>query len=76
MIHKLKILPQYFQAVVDGKKKFEIRNNSDRDFHEGDTVILQEWSEDSGFTGFQITKQIGFMTDFGQKPGYVVFGLE
>lgn len=75
MIHNLKILPQYFNAIVSGKKKFEIRNN-DRDFHEGDTVILKEWSADFGYTGKQVTKQIGFITDYEQKPEFVVFGLE
>jgi ASC-1-like (ASCH) protein len=75
MIHELKILPEYFQAVADGRKKFEIRFTLDRNFHEGDTVILQEWKSDKGYTGFQLTKEIGFITDFGQKPGYVVFGL-
>ncbi|BBN97471.1 DUF3850 domain-containing protein [Sporolactobacillus terrae] len=70
--HKIKILPEYFKAVAEGRKTFEIRNN-DRNYREGDTVVLQEW--DGQYTGFQITKQIGFVTDFEQKPGYVVFGL-
>jgi ASC-1-like (ASCH) protein len=75
MIHDLKLLPQFFKAVEEGKKKFEIRKN-DRNFHEGDTVILHEWSDAKGYTGYQITKKIGFITDYEQKPGHVVFGLE
>ncbi|MFX3616109.1 MAG: DUF3850 domain-containing protein [Sporolactobacillus sp.] len=74
MTHELKILPWYFKAVMSGNKKFEIRKN-DRNFKEGDTVILHEWSEDEGFTGKQITRTIGFLTDFEQKKGFVVFSL-
>ena len=41
--HHLKIMPEYFQAVVDGKKPFEVRYN-DRDFKRRDSVILKEYS--------------------------------
>ncbi|WP_028983305.1 DUF3850 domain-containing protein [Sporolactobacillus terrae] len=72
-IHKIKILPEYFKAVAEGRKPFEIRNN-DRHYQEGDTVVLREWAGEK-YTGFQITKQVGFVTDYEQKQGYVVFGL-
>lgn len=39
MIHELKILPEYFEAVTSGRKQFEIRKN-DRDFKVGDQLIL------------------------------------
>lgn len=35
--HNLKILPEYYIAVSDGSKTFEIRKN-DRDFHLGDIL--------------------------------------
>ena len=42
MIHHLKTKPEYFQAVINGKKPFEIRYN-DRNFKTGDRVILKEY---------------------------------
>lgn len=41
MTHTLKILPEYFNAVLAGRKTFEFRYN-DRDFKVGDLVILRE----------------------------------
>lgn len=46
MEHKLKILPCYFERVLDGSKTFEVRDNSDRGFQMGDSVLLQEYSQD------------------------------
>lgn len=83
--HELKIEPRFFLAVVRGFKRFEIRQN-DRAFHEGDTVVLREWlpaevgplpsfGQLGRYTGRQVTKRIGFLTDYAQQPGYVVFSL-
>lgn len=38
----LKIKPEYFQAVIDGRKPFEIRKN-DRNFKVGDEIYLDEY---------------------------------
>ncbi len=43
VVHDLKIYTQYFKDVVSGDKKFEIRDNTDRNFKVGDTLILREW---------------------------------
>ncbi|QTL92307.1 DUF3850 domain-containing protein [Aeromonas jandaei] len=74
MNHELKILPRYFQPVLDGAKPFEIRDNSDRNFQEGDTVTLNEWDGER-YTGRSVTRLITFVTDYAQQPGYVVFGM-
>lgn len=73
MKHELKIRPEYFAAVVSGYKTFEIRNNADRNFQVGDTLLLWEWG--GGFTGQTVERAISYITDFEQKPGYVVLGL-
>jgi ASC-1-like (ASCH) protein len=73
VVHKIKILPEYFKAVAEGRKTFEIRFD-DRHYREGDTLVLKEWTEGK-YTGYEITKQVGYVTDYEQKPGFVVFSL-
>lgn len=84
MHHRLKILPCYFKAVIEGKKKFEIRDNSDRGFQVGDTVTLSEfdpyyedtWSGVTGYTGKEYEVLITYVTNYNQKPEFVVFEFE
>lgn len=38
----LKILPEYFDALASGKKKYELRLG-DKNIQEGDTLILEEY---------------------------------
>ncbi|MCX2854258.1 MULTISPECIES: ASCH/PUA domain-containing protein [Bacillus] len=71
--HHLKILPEYFEALKDGRKTFEIRHD-DRGFKEGDTLSLNEWQD--GYTGRSIDVHVTYITDFEQKPGYVVLGIQ
>ncbi|BBN97478.1 DUF3850 domain-containing protein [Sporolactobacillus terrae] len=71
--HDLKILPHFFQAVISGTKTFEIRKN-DRNFQPCDLVRLHAW-KDGEYLGLSLTKRIGFVTDYAQKDGYVVFSL-
>ncbi len=73
--HKLKVAPEYYDAVLSGKKLFEIRYN-DRDFEQGDTVELFEYIiEMPTYTGRFLTRKIGYVCDYEQQPGYVVFSL-
>ena len=71
--HELKILPEYFDAVISGRKRFEIRKN-DRDYKVGDQLILKEWSQDD-YTGDSYKAKITYITDYMQRDGYVVLGI-
>ena len=83
MHHELKILPPYFEAVIDGRKTFEIRKD-DRGFQAGDTVTLREYdpeykgyyrSEEGRYTKRKHAATIGYVTAYEQQQGYVVFSL-
>ena len=41
--HHLKIWPEYYKEVVEGRKKAEVRVN-DRNFQVGDILVLQEYN--------------------------------
>lgn len=85
-VHELKILPEYFKQVVEGRKNFEIRKD-DRGYEVGDTLHLREWekptkeSKEGTYTGRSIKKKIIYIFE-GGKPGYglkeqwVILGLE
>lgn len=76
-VHNLKIAPTYFQDVVSGKKKFEVREN-DRGYNIGDYLCLREYdTEYHLYTGKElVVKIIYILGDFvGLKENYVVLGL-
>jgi hypothetical protein len=75
MIHELKTLPEYFNAVEDESKTFEVRKN-DRPFHVGDYLALNEYDGNS-YTGRCMMVQITYILD---SPAYckdetVVLGI-
>lgn len=75
-IHKLKLRPEYYEAIMSGKKRFEVRIN-DRDYRVGDIIEFKEWNE-TKYTGrtsiyFTITY---ILSDFdGLKDGYVILSI-
>ena len=40
--HELKIWPEFFKQIRNGRMKFQLRRN-DRDFQVGDELLLKEW---------------------------------
>lgn len=75
MRHELKIATEYFEAVAEGVKNFEIRRN-DRGFEVRDVLELREYNADTGYTGRVVTREVTYMTSYGQVEDYVVLGLK
>lgn len=79
MSHELKCWPQYFQRVMAGTKRFEVRKN-DRDFQVGDVLILREWDPKTATqTGNGYDARVTYIFhggQFGIDPGYVVMSIE
>ena len=75
-VHELKVWPEYFDAILDGSKKFEIRKN-DRGFEVGDRLLLQEYCpHDKEYTGAHVFAEVTYMTDFMQAQFYIVMGIK
>lgn len=76
--HVLKTWPELFGAIVDGWKTFEWRK-ADRNFEEGDHVLLREWDPATEkYTGRELGAEVGFVLRapaFGVPDGYVAFSL-
>ena len=84
-----KILPEYFDLIASGKKKFEFRV-ADFDIAEGDTLVLEEWdSLDHATrkkTGRTMEKQVSYVRKFSpdtfkqkddiEKYGFYIMSLE
>lgn len=47
-IHELKCWPHAFDAICSGRKTFEVRSSRDRDFGEGDLLLLKRWEPSAG----------------------------
>lgn len=74
-VHKVKIRPEYYEPVMNGKKTFEVRYN-DRDYQVGDALLLREWDE-SGYSGGESLFDISYvLKDFDAiKQGYVILSI-
>ena len=82
---KKKTWPELFNAVLSGKKQFDLRL-ADMEIKEGDILILEEYDPDKKeYTGRKIEKKVKFVVktkdlrfwseEETDKYGYVVMGF-
>lgn len=77
-VHELKILPQYFEMVANGSKRFELRKD-DRDYKVGDLLVLKEY-DGKDYTGrklsaYLITYILRNCSEYGLQDGYCILGF-
>lgn len=79
--HRVKCWPEYFQAVLDGRKTFEARWD-DRGYQEGDGVTLIEWDPNAvpqaGETGRTYKAIVGYVLrgpGYGVEAGHCIFSI-
>jgi hypothetical protein len=76
--HVLKCWPDFFTAVYEGVKPFEVRKN-DRDFRVGDCLILREFDPVSqAYSGRETKRFVRYVLQgggFGIAEDHVVMGL-
>ena len=81
MIIEKKVWPEYFQKIIEGKKKYELRL-ADFNIEEGDFILLREWKpETKDYTGREIKKKVSFVLKtkdikFWPKEDINKFGLQ
>lgn len=66
-VHYVKCMKKYFEDIICGKKRFEIRLN-DRKYEVGDTLILREW-ENGEYSGNKISRNIDYILHTGERYG-------
>lgn len=71
-----KILPEYFEAVIEDKKHFEIRKDEDN-VQIDDAIILKEYDGErytGRVTGKNITYVLRNCQEWGLMEGYCIIG--
>lgn len=67
MTHALKVLPEFYDAVLNGSKTFELRK-FDRPFMPGETIILQEYIKPA-YTARELELKITHVLYAGKVAG-------
>lgn len=85
MNHNLKCWPEFFQAILDRRKRFEYRRN-DRGFKVWDTLTLCEWEPrlnaagvPHGYTGRALKCLVTYIMSepaMGVPAGYCIMSIE
>ncbi len=56
-----KVWPEYFEKILTGEKKFELRL-ADWECRAGDVLVLREWDKNAKqYTGRQVEKEVGYV---------------
>lgn len=77
MTHELKCWPECYRQIVRGIKTFELRLN-DRNFQEGDTLLLREWHPiGRNYSGEEIECVVTYLIlgGFGLLPNYCCMAI-
>lgn len=77
MLHELKIWPEFFQAITDGRKKFEVRQD-DRGFQIGDQLLLREFNPStrySRYTGRELQVDVDYVCKLTSPGRFVGMGI-
>lgn len=77
MIHELKVFPCFFEEILTGKKRFEVRK-ADRPFAVGDLLALNEYDGfEKRYTGRSCVVGVDYMLSDPEyvKEGYVILGI-
>lgn len=77
MTHELKVWPEYFDAIWDGRKTFEFRDD-DRGFEVGDILDLRAWDPaKSEYTGGRLLRRVTYLLrgTWGLPDGKVILAL-
>lgn len=79
MIHELKILKSFADAIISGDKTFEVRHN-DRGFQKGDKVHFKVEDPPEKRENHPISKKLYEITyvlnSWGINEGFVVFSIK
>lgn len=77
----LDIQEKYLLPIIAGDKTFEIREKRDRNFHVGQHICLKYTASEvvnhkEVMINTMLVIKIKYITDYAQKPGYVVFSFD
>ena len=76
-VHKLKTWPEFYEPILQGEKKFEIRLD-DRGFRVGDHLQLWEWLPTSqSYTGRVLLVKVDYIVQgfVGLTDGWVAMSI-
>ena len=75
--HTLKTWPVYFDAVADGRKRFEVRSTKDSTFAVGDVLVLREWDpQTETYLGRSVRVVVTYMLGWPFAPeGNVILSI-